>query len=566
MRMRWIGGSAVIGALAVLAACSRTNGNSSAAIPHLRKQGAATQLVVDGQPFLMLAAELHNSSASNPNYLGPIWPRLKAMHINTVLTPVYWEFFEPKEGQFDYALVDGQIRDAQSQDLRLVLLWFGSWKNSMSSYVPGWVKTNPERFPRAEDKDGNSIEALSTLSAANRDADAKALAALMRHVRQVDTQRRVIMIQVQNEVGRMGDTRDRSATANQAFDGPVPKELMDYLIGHKDTLYPGLRKAWEAAGAKTSGTWEQVFGKGARTDEGFMAWNYAAYLNKVAAAGKAEYPLPTFVNAFPSGPNREPGMYPSGGPVPEVADIWKAGAPAIDILTPNSYDPDVAGLWTRYHTPDNALFVPETNGTTGAHTVFYALGQHDALGFSPFGIDSLGVTADGGAPAAPGDLPIARSYATIVQLAPLILENQGKGTMAGALVGPDDPPQKIPLGNYILEVSYARMRRPPTPVPASPAGGPPQTTERAGALFISVGPDEYIAAGSGPVSVAFSPNAPGAPIAGILSIDEGTFVNGRWVPGRRLNGDENGQGKFLRLGGGMSRNGAIQRVKLYRYR
>jgi hypothetical protein len=205
------------------------------------------------------------------------------------------------------------------------------------------------------------------------------------------------------------------------------------------------------------------------------------------------------------------------------------------------------------------------------------------MGFTPFAIDSLGLSPASETRTEPADLPLARSYAIVTQFAPLILENQGKGKMAGVVVSADDPSQKIPLGDYVLEVSYARMRRPPTPAPAKPAAGAPavpaptpappppfpgasQLPDRGGALFISVGPDEYIAAGSGPVSVTFSPNTPGAPIAGILSIDEGTFVNGRWVPGRRLNGDENGQGKSLRLGGGMSRNGGIQRVKLYRYR
>ncbi|MCC7176268.1 MAG: DUF5597 domain-containing protein [Bryobacterales bacterium] len=584
--MRFCLFSMVIFLLAALAACSRTYTGSSTAIPRLQKQGTATQLMVDGKPFLVLGAELHNSSASNLAYLKPVWPRLKAMRINTVLTPVYWEFLEPKEGQFDFTLVDGQIREARSHDLRLVFLWFGSWKNSMSSYVPDWVKTNQERFPRAQDKDGQGIEALSTLSAANRDADAKAFAALMRHIREADTQRRVIMIQVENEVGRMGDTRDRSEAANKAFEGPVPKELLDYLSSHKDTLYPGLRKAWEAAGSRTSGTWEQVLGKGARTEESFMAWNYATYLNQVAAAGKAEYPLPMFVNAFPSASGREPGMYPSGGPVPEVADIWKAGAPAIDILTPNSYDPNVVDLWARYHTSNNPLFVPEIGAPAGAHSVFYALGQHEALGFSPFAIDSLAMPSGPETPGGPVALPIARSYAILEQLAPLILENQGKGKLAGALVSPDDPPQRVPLGNYVLEVSYARMRRPPLPAPPKPAGGGPpampapapatvpaggfpggaQAAERAGALFISLGPDEYIAAGSGPVSVTFAPSTPGPPRAGILSIDEGAYAGGRWIPGRRLNGDENGQGQFLRLSGPAARNGSILRVKLYRYR
>ncbi len=569
--------------LAPHAALSQTSNGTSAPIPHLAEQGTATQLIVDGEPFLVLGGELHNSSASDLNYLRPIWPRLKAMHINTVLTPVYWEFLEPREGEFDFSLVDGQIREAERHDMRIVFLWFGSWKNAMSSYVPEWVKTNQDRFPRIEDKDGNGIEALSTFSVANRDADAKAFAVLMRHIKEVDVSRRVVMVQVENETGRFTDTRDRSKVANEAYEGPVPPELLDYIGSHKDTLHPQLRGMWEASGSKTSGSWPEVFGESIHTEEAFAAWFYAIYVNHVAAAGKAEYPLPMFVNAFPSGRGRTPGMYPSGGPAPEVADVWKAGGPSIDILTPNSYSPDVITLWGRYHTANNPLFVPETQGDSGAFNVFYAIGKHDAIGFAPFAIDSLGLGSNVEAPTEPADLPLAQSYETLAQVAPLISEHQGMGTMSGALVSPGEEPQEIPLGDYVLVVSYPRRRGPPMPPTAqpsaggassgapqsSPAGGPPRGPRlegRVGGLFIAVGPDEYIVAGSGPLSVEFRPNTPGDPIAGFLSIEEGTFVNGRWLPGRRLNGDESGQGRGLRLGGDSSRNGPIQRVKLYRYR
>jgi hypothetical protein len=525
--------------------------------------------MVDGKPFLMLAGELRNSSSSNSEFLKPIWPRLVAMHLNTVLSAVQWETLEPQEGQFDFAFVDRQIQDAQTYNLRLIFLWFGSWKNGVSSYIPAWVKTNQERFPRVQDKDGKGIETLSTLSAANRDADAHAFAALMRHIKEVDTYHRVVMMQVENEVGVLGDSRDRCDAANQAFAAPVPKELLDYIGNNKDKLHPQLRKAWEEAGSKTSGTWEEVFGKAAYTDEIFMAWNYSGYVGQVAAAGKAEYPLPMYVNTWCSmpAPDRGPGTYPSGGPEPQVQNIWKVGAPAIDIRSPDLYSPNFP-VWVEWYresyAPDDPLFIPETDGTTGAYHVFYALGQHDAMGFTPFAIDELGLVPPSPTATEPADLPLARSYATLMQLAPVILENQGKGKMAGVVVVADEPPQKITLGDYVLEVSYARNRRPPAPASTPPPA--PASPAHAGALFIALGPDEYLAAGSGPVSVTFSPNTPGAPTAGILSIDEGTYVDGRWVPGRRLNGDENGQGQFLRIGGGTSRNGSIQRVKLYRYR
>jgi hypothetical protein len=579
MKTRNSCGVVAIFSLATLAACSRATTSTAGAIPYLQKQGTAAHMVVDGKPFLILAGELHNSTTSSLDFVKPEWSQLAAMHLNTVLAPVYWEFVEPKEGQFDFTLVDGQIQAAQSNNLRLAFLWFGSWKNGTSSYVPVWVKTAPDRFPRVQNKDGRSLELLSPMSAANRDADSRAFAALMRHIKAVDSQHRVILIQVENEVGIVGDSRDRSEAANKAFAEAVPKEVLDYMTSHKETLYPQFRQAWEAAGAKTSGTWEEVFGKAPYTDEMFTAWNYARFVGAVAAAGKAEYPIPMYVNVWCSFWGKSPGTnWNSGGPNPQVEDLWKLGAPAIDVRSPDMGGTlDIRDVVNWYHTPGNPLFIPEASGSAGNNNVFYAVGQHDAMGFSPFGIDSLLFTLEpDGTRRAPADLPLARSYAIIEQLAPLILENQGQGKMAGVLVIADDPPQKIPLGNYVLEVSYTRPRRPPAPPPAKPAAGAPavpasapapsRLPDRAGALFIAVGPDEYIVAGSGPVDVAFSPNTPGDPIAGIVSIDEGTFVEGRWVPGRRLNGDENGQGRYVRLRGGVLPNGSIQRVKLYRYR
>jgi hypothetical protein len=552
-------------ALAALPAGAQTPAGTALPIPHLQRQGTATQLVVDGKPFLMLAGELRNSSGSSLEYLKPIWPKLSAMHINTVLTAVYWELLEPKEGQFDFTLVDGAIQAAQANNLRLIFLWFGSWKNGVSSYPPAWVKTDENRFPRVQDKNGKGIETLSTLGVASRDADSRAFAALMRHIKQVDLHHRVIMMQVENETGVLGDSRDRSEAANRAFDGPVPKELLDYIASHKAILHPDLAKAWEAAGSRTSGTWEEVFGKAAYTDEIFMAWNYAHYVGHVAAAGKAEYPIPMYVNTWCSmpGPGRGPGTYPSGGPEPQVGNIWKVGAPAIDIRGPDLYSPNQPDWikWYRANDKDNPLFIPETDSTRGAYHLFYALGQHDAMGFAPFAIDELFHSPVAGTKVEPADLPLARSYAVAEKLAPVILEYQGKGKMAGAVVSAEDPTQKITLGDYVLNVSYPRGGRGPAPAAASAAPAPVPV----GALFISTGPGEYVIAGSGQVTVTFSANTPGDPTVGVLSIEEGSFVNGRWAPGRRLNGDETSQGQFVRIGGNGIPNGSIQRVKLYRY-
>jgi hypothetical protein len=534
--------------------------STSSEIPHLRKQGTATQLIVDGRPFLVLAGELTNNSATSVEYMKPMWSKLVEAKLNTVLAAVAWNQIEPEEGKFDFSVVDGIVRDARSHNLRLVLLWFASWKNSLSSYPPDWVKRDFERFPRAQISGGRSIELLSPLSDANRDADARAFAALMRHVKAVDGQRHtVIMIQVQNEVGMHGDSRDRSPAANQAFAGPVPKELMDYLQQHKDTLIPEFRQVWEAAGFKTSGTWEEVFGNSAVTDGIFMAWQYARYIGRVAGAGKAEYPLPMFVNAALYGIGRGPQPIPSGGrPWDLVMDVWKAGAPQIDMLSPDAYsDRDFVAFCAKYAQSGNPLFIPENmGGTDGAARVLYVFGRHDAIGWTVMGLEDPRIPHP--------DNDLIGSFDLIAQLAPLIAEHQGKGTMSAVLLrGPNDPPQKIHLGNYTLSVGFYSQPKmfgvPPPPEPPPPAA----------AIFIATGADEYFAAGSG-VTVTFSPDPPGPPLAGLATVEEGSFMNGRWVPGRRLNGDDSDEGNFLML----ERSGccwppaakSIQRFTLYRYR
>jgi beta-galactosidase GanA len=196
--------------------------------PHLESRHGVRQMVVDGSPFLMLGGELNNSSSSSREYMKPIWPELAKKNLNTVLAAVTWELTEPVEGKFDFSVVDGLIQDARAHNMHLVFLWFGSWKNGESTYVPYWVKTNPQRFPLIKNGSGQALNVLTTFSAATRDADARAFGALMRHIREVDGQQHtVLMMQVENETGVLGDTRDRSAVANRAYAGLVPAQLMN---------------------------------------------------------------------------------------------------------------------------------------------------------------------------------------------------------------------------------------------------------------------------------------------------------------------------------------------------
>jgi beta-galactosidase GanA len=291
---------------------------SQQSIPSLKDKGTSKQFIVDGKPFIALCGELSNNAATNIEYMKPIWPLLTGGNLNSVIAGVSWAMIEPQEGKFNFDIVGNVIKEARANNLKIIFIWFASWKNGMSSYVPDWVKKDYKRFPRVKINDGEPIELLTPLSEESRNADALAFAALMKYIRQVDeSQRTVIMIQVENEVGVLRDSRDRSALANEAYNGPVPQKLMSYIKNNKENLVPELKEAWKANGSKLSGTWAEVFGPGKPkglvmpvrnlvppmtqkeqdeamvtfpfySDEVFMAWYYATYINYVVEAGKAE--------------------------------------------------------------------------------------------------------------------------------------------------------------------------------------------------------------------------------------------------------------------------------------
>jgi hypothetical protein len=570
-------GCAAVCALAISAASAQTK-PADPNIPHLEKRGSAVQMIVDGKPFLALSGELANTSSSDLETMKGVWPMLaNKMHLTTVLTGMSWSWVEPQEGKYDFTIADAAIESARRNNLHIAWLWFASWKNGLSSFVPGWAKANQERFPRAQVRDGKSVEVLSTLSENNWQADARAFAALMRHVRETDKTHRVIMVQIENEVGLLGDSRDRSPLAEAAFAKPVPSEFTDYLQKHKDTLLPEFRKVWESAGFKTSGTWEEVFGKGAKAaDEIFMGWNYSRYIDHVAEAGKKEYPIPMYVNAWIVQPeDKGPGDYPSGGPQDHMHDIWRAGAPHIDLLCPDIYLPDFTGLTARYSRSGNPLFIPESSGDIkGAANAFYAIGHHNAIGYSSMGIDSVarmqgaGPGSTGPVPPPPPDieaLPLPMAYQALGQLAPLILEHQSKGTIGAVWLNKDHPDTQVKLGDYILNVGLTRNRRAMTVVPDVTGYG----------IFMATGPDEYYLAGNN-LQVTFTPATPGPPIAGLAQQEAGRFENGKWVVTRYLAGDDSVLRYDIDVAAAMNQSASgvrltagargIQRVKLYRYK
>jgi beta-galactosidase GanA len=360
----------------------------------------------------------------------------------------------------------------------------------------------------------------------------------MRHIKEIDGQNHtVLMMQVENEVGVLGDTRDRGTAAQKAFETNVPAELTAYLKQHREQLFPDLRDLWNSNGSRASGTWQQVFGATHRTDEIFMAWNYSRYINRVAAAGKAEYQLPMYVNTWLAGPITPPGDYPSGGPQPRVVDVWKAAGSAIDIYSPDIYRTNFAEWCNWYARAGNPLFIPETAGGAVAEAnAFYAFGN-GALGFSPFGIDSWSDSAN----------DLGKSYRVLAQLAPLITSHEESGPMTGFLLDQANPNALVDMNGYQLNISLDEIFG--------------SRAKQGYGLIIATGPNEFVGAGSG-FRVSFVPRSAGAARAGIGYVEEGTFSDGKWTPGRRLNGDENDQGKVWRFA---QQGVEIEKVSVYRF-
>lgn len=520
--------------------------------PHLEQRGKAKQLIVDGKPFLVLGGELHNSSATSAAYLNPLLPHLDSAHLNTVLAAVTWELMEPQEGHFDFSLVDNILTSARKSNLKVVLLWFGTWKNSFSHYAPSWVKEDYKRFPRMHIKGGYAVESITPLSTAAMEADSKAFAALMKHVKEIDPQHTVIMIQVENEVGLLGDSRDRGPLAEKAWQGQVPADLMAYLQKNKDHLLPETQKLWGANGNRTKGTWSEVFGNSPQAEEAFMAWNYSRYLNTVAAAGKAAYSVPMFVNTWIVQPeDKGPGDYPTGGPQAQSHDMWRAGGSAIDILAPDVYVDDFEGTADLYSRNNNSLFIPESKSdNAGAANAFLLIGKYHAIGYSPFGIDRL--AANG---------PISQAFDVLQQLSPEILDAQSKGTIAAVSLNAKKTEQTLEMNGYKLDIKIRTNR----------TGN--ERHNVAYAIVISKGPNEFIVAGAD-IQINFYPLNPGPAYVGYTLLDEGKYVNGTWVAGRRLNGDDimldyhTADEAAAKRTGSVVRTGdspQILKVKLYRF-
>ena len=520
-------------------------------LPEIRKnEQGQVAFYVDGEPFVALSGELHNSSSSSLAYMDEVvWPALRPLHMNSVILSVAWETIEPEEDHFDFALVDGLIASAERENMRLIILWFGLWKNGISTYVPGWVKKQSSgkdaKYFRVRDGYGKPIDCISPFCEEAVSADAKAFTALMKHLSETDSNHTVIAVQVENEMGVLGIDRDYSAAAEAAFQGTVPETV--------------------AKKYGVSGSWAKAFGTEA--PEMLMAWGYASAVEKIASSGKRAYPIPMYVNAWLQQHPDRAGSYPCGGPIAKVKDLWHLAAPSLSCFAPDIYVNNYREVCDEYASNGNPLFIPEVRATKdSASFLMYAIGKHNALCFAPFGIEDLfGKRSDEiggglltalniGADAFNSDgagARLAAAYEIVGNMKDIIAVAHREGRIHGFLEY-SDAGTTIRLKNYDLQISY-------TGASASFFGGAGKAAGSAvaGGFVIENGENSFIFAGSG-YNVKILPKTGETRTVGILKKEEGKYQNGIWIPRRVLNGDE---GYFIML----SDFPQVQQVEVFNY-
>jgi beta-galactosidase GanA len=428
--------TALVALVALCAAAALDAQVKERPIPRIVKKDGRYALFVDDAPYLMLGAQVHNSSAW-PAMLPKVWPAMEYMHVNTVEIPIYWEQLEPRQGQFDFTVVDTLLAQARQHQIRLVTLWFGTWKNGSQHYMPEWMKLAPDRYPHMINKNGQPVDSPSPYATASLDADKTAFTAFMRHLKSADPQRTVIMVQVENEPGTWGSVRDYSPTAQKLFESPVPADVLSAMHA-------------------SPGNWQEAFG--AEAEVCFHAWSVAKYVGQVAAAGKAAYPLPMYANAALRDPLKPgaPGSYESGGPTDNVIPIWKVAAPALDVVAPDIYMNDPVAymkVLELYHRDDNPLFVPETNSSAGNTRFFFAALGLQAIGYSPFGLD---YTTPRNTPESLA--PTALNYRLIGPMAREIARLNFEGKLQAKAEEKGKVTQDLAFGAWNAVVSYGAAR------------------------------------------------------------------------------------------------------------
>lgn len=530
--------------------------------PEIKKYNEKQVLFVEGRPFYAVAGEVHNSDASSPEYMEKIWKIADELGLNTLLLPVSWELVEPTEGSFDFSIPEALIKQARKWNKKIVFLWFGSWKNAEMMYAPEWVKRDRARFKRAEIVKGEAKSirdigvaqmpyySLSYLCNETKEADARAFSKLMEFIGDIDGESgTVIGIQVENETGLLGSAREVSDAADKMFESEVPEEFVEYMLEHTDTMHEDVREALLSGSKK--GNWSLVFGPVA--EEVFSAYNIASYVNYVAEQGLIEYRIPTFANCWLAHKGKNPGEYPSGGPVSRMHEVWRYCAPSIDVLCPDIYVPEFLEVCDDY-SREQPLFIPEAaTHSYAASRLAYCIGHYHAMGYSPFGFDDIGkpftivqgflfgMDVNDPALATPQDFGVYAWFGkTLSAMMPMVAKSYGTDSLQALCAEVKQNVNCMDFGKIKIAAIFEHPH-------LSFAGN-------GVALALQVSLEEYYIIGY-QTALSFMPGD--AKNMDILECEEGEFVDGKWKGGRRLNGDE--------IASFMIMEPTLYRIKLYTY-
>ncbi|MEL5893425.1 DUF5597 domain-containing protein [Bacteroides sp. GD17] len=500
--------------VAMMVAGQYVQAQTSTPVPRIIRKGNHHTLEVDGKPFFMLGGQVGNSS-NWPSMLPGVWDTMKTMHANTLEIPIYWEEVEPVQGSYDFSSVQRILDQARENKVRLILLWFATWKNGSNHYMPEWMKKDSKQYYNVTSIKGTPVDSPSPHAKATMEADAKAFREFMAYLKEKDPQHTVIMVQVENEPGTWGSIRDYGKEAQKLFAQQVPSEVFTTSVCKE----LGVDK-------NAKGSWAQVFGE--RADEYFHAWHVAKYINYVAQAGKEVNPLPLFVNVALRDPLTNPTAdnYESGGATDNVISLWKAAAPCIDMVSPDIYlrgDETVLKVIDLYARDDNALMVPET-GSANSKYLYKVIEK--GIGFSPFGVDkrrqALGnATRDA----------LSYEYELLDPMNQELARWAAEGRIQTVIEPEDHSEQHISLGEWEAIIIFGGGR----------GNNSAQSAERAAngkAMIIRLSDNEFLGIGT---NCRFTFNTAGKNKGRAwqyLKVKEGKWENGEFKMSRILNGDE----------------------------
>ncbi len=502
-----------------------------------------------GNPIFLVGLQAHNSSTGT----GMIKKTIHATKLyggNLIEAPIYWNKIEAEMDVYEMDSLKELIDEVRQAGLKLIVLWFATSKNGHPNYAPDYIKLNPKDYRLAIGTDNAPVASLSVHCKETLHRDRLAFEKVMEFIKEYDsTEKTVIAVQIENEMGYANTDRDYSAPAQTDYNKGVP--LMIQEVELEDT---GLEGMGEEYRDKT--TWRGCFGRHAH--EAFSAWYHACYIEEIAKAGKNIYDIPLITNVMVGEQGYEEcgRCYEGGAAVGRVLDIWKIGTPSLDLICPDIYNQakkDYTRICKRYNRKDNPLFIPESPiaGEANAMNALLAVAEYDAIGICCFGAESS-LNNDGSLTEDARTMAITMK--SIASLAPILIKYRGTGKVHAFIQEEFSGEQYLKLPGYHVTAHFTRVNKKwqsyGSFINLRAEENKWMLQERGRGLLIQTGEHEFFASGAGlafdfirrPDPQDENPyphlSSRQAGQLNFLSVEEGHFEGDKWVVDYVRNGDE----------------------------